>query len=372
MESYDLRSEIYAMGQTYHIQTTIVPSKRTIVTSLFHEGSLLSKQVEGFDSSLTQDEVRRLARDVHDEKKSGINSLLAIKEKLTRTDDARAHLRLSEALFHQSLYREAMAEVVLAVKLGVEESRAFSILGNALAAIGEYDKAVKAFKKGLEISPDYPDLYNDLGNAYLTIKHCGKAVRAFERAVELNRYYDEALLNLAVALCLNVMEMDEFELSQGLRQRLRSVFGRILELKPSLDTEDFQEARLAVEEERYDLAHAILCKIREGESPLTGEQLSLELYLVLKFHSEDLSESDIDIYIDRVTKELESNPGYADLQNDLGLLYAAKCKLYIDKAREAFEESLQLNRSYRKAEKNLRLTENDGQGIDHLLRALLD
>ena len=69
---------------------------------------------------------------------------------------------------------------------------------------------------------------------------------------------------------------------------------------------------------------------------------------------------------------LEANPGYADLQKDLGRLYAAKCKIFIDKAHKSFNEALTINKSYRKAEKNLKLTANDRQGIHFLLKALLD
>ncbi len=99
---------------------------------------------------------------------------------------------------------------------------------------------------------------------------------------------------------------------------------------------------------------------------------SLDLYLILKFNAEGLSEDDIDRYIDRARRELEAKPGYADLQNDLGVLYTAKCKMYIDKARNSYQKSLTINRNYRKAEKNLKLTVNDGQGIHLLLKALLD
>ena len=44
----------------------------------------------------------------------------------------------------------------------------------------------------------------------------------------------------------------------------------------------------------------------------------------------------------------------------------------VDKAKGAFSSSLQINENFKKAEKNLKLTENDGQGIHLLLRALLD
>jgi len=44
----------------------------------------------------------------------------------------------------------------------------------------------------------------------------------------------------------------------------------------------------------------------------------------------------------------------------------------MDKASEAFNKALEINSRYEKARKNLRLTENDRQGIFILLKALLD
>jgi len=204
------------------------------------------------------------------------------------------------------------------------------------------------------------------------IKRCREAVRSFEKAIELNRYYHEAYLNLAIALCLNVVEKEDFELARGLRNRVREVLTKALQLRPSLATDEFRGAIENVEQERYDVAFEVLSKIKEESSKVAGNHLSLDLYLILKFNSENISEEEIDRYIERTQRALEANPGYADLQNDLGVLYAAKCKLYIDKARDSFHVALKTNRNFKKAQKNLRLTENDGQGIHLLLRALLD
>ncbi len=55
MENYDLRSEINARGHRYFVQTNLVPAQQIIVTSVFHEGSLLSKEVEPFDPSVSPD-----------------------------------------------------------------------------------------------------------------------------------------------------------------------------------------------------------------------------------------------------------------------------------------------------------------------------
>ncbi|MGD8414849.1 MAG: tetratricopeptide repeat protein [Candidatus Latescibacterota bacterium] len=372
MDSYELRSEIVSSGAKYYIQSNLVTAQRAIVTSLFHEGDLLSKQSERYDDSLSTEDLRAMIRKLHEERTGRITSLLDIRETLKKTADGRAHLKLGEALFKQKLYKEAMAEVIRSIKLGTETSKAYSILGASLLAVGDNDKALKSFQKGLELSPEYPDLHNDLGETYLNIERCRDAVGCFERALELNRYYQTAFMNLAIALTLNVVLKQDYELSRDLKPRLKKTLDMNLQLKPSLDTGPFREALEALEQERYQVVYEKLLEIKQEQSKIAENDLSLELYLILKFRSHELTEQEVDRSIERLKRELEANPGYADLQNDLGILYTAKCKLFIDKAHEAFNGALAINKSYRKAEKNLKLAANDRQGIHFLLKALLD
>ena len=372
MENYELSSEILAKGHKYYIQTALVASSNQIVTSLFHEGKLLSKQVESYDPSKLSDEVQILVRQNHDERIIRIRSLLEVSQKLARMEDPRAHLRLGEALFNQCLIKEAMAEVVRAIKLNVNDSKAFSILGSCLLTLEDYDRAIRAFRHGIEISPNYPDLHNDLGRAYLSLKQCSQAVKSFEKAIELNNYYVEAIFNMAEALCQNVIDKEDFELSRELPQKLVQSLERVIQMKPALDTPEFRDAIISANDEDYDAVFKTLVRIREESAKIHISNLSLDLYLILKFDSDSLTEEDIDRYIAKTMGALETNPNYPDLRNDLGILYTAKCKLFIDKANSAFREALKMNRDFKKAEKNLKLSENDRQGIHLLLKALLD
>ena len=372
MESYELRSEIISSGSKYYIQSNLVPSQHAIVTSLFHEGELLSKQSERYDSTLTPDDLRLLVRTLHDERKTRITSLLDIRDALKKAGDARSHLKLGEALYKQKLLKESMSEVIRSIKLGLEDAGAYAILGNCLLALGDHDKALKAFQKGLELSPDYPDLHNDVGCTFIKLERYRDAVNAFERSIKLNQYYQSAFLNLALVLALNVVKRQDYELSRDLKPRLRKILEMNLQLKPALDTEEFRDAMRALDQEHYDIVCEKLSAIRDEQDRQAQSDLSLELYLNLKFRSETLSEEEIDHFAIRIKRALEANPSYADLQNDLGILYAAKCKLFIDKANECFDQALKINRDFKKAEKNLKLAVNDRQGIHFLLKALLD
>ena len=208
--------------------------------------------------------------------------------------------------------------------------------------------------------------------AHLKLEHCREAAASFERALEHNRYYQSALLNLALALALNVVLKQDYELSRDLRNRMRRLLDLNLQLKPQLEGEEFRAAMGAVDTERYDLVYEKLSTIQRDLDTVASNDLSLELYLILKFRADELSEDEIDALIERLRVALESNPGYADIQNDMGVLYAAKCKIFIDKAHESFRQALHTNPSFRKAEKNLKLAGNDRQGIHFLLKALLD
>ena len=372
IDTYDHRSEILSSGTKYYVQSSLIPSQRMVVTSLFHEGSLLTRQNAGYDGAVSGDALRGLVRRLHDEYRVRLTSLLDLRERLKKDVDAKAHLRLGEALYRQRLYREAMAEVIRSIKLGLEDAGAYSILGNCLLALGDSEKAMRAFQKGLELAPGYADLHNDLGVAHLKLERCKEAAASFERALECNRYYQAALLNLAIALSLNVTLKQDYELSRDLRNRMRRLLELNLQLKPQLDGEDFRAAMSALDTDRYDLVYEKLDAIKRDLDTVASNDLSLELYLILKFRAEELTEEDIDALVERLKVALESNPGYADIQNDLGVLYAAKCKIFIDKAHESFRQALQTNPAFRKAEKNLKLAGNDRQGIHFLLKALLD
>ncbi len=372
MEAYDHRSEIDSSGTRYYVQSSLVPSQRTVVTSLFHEGTLLSRQSERYDAAMAPEALRALVRRAHDVYKLRLVSLIDLRERLKKDVDGRAHLRLGEALYRQKLYREAMAEVIRSIKLGLEDAGGYAILGNCLLALDDHDKALRSFQKGIDLAPGYADLHNDLGRAYLKMEKCREAVASFDRALELNRYYQAALLNLAVALAMNVVLKQDYELSRDLRARMKRILDLNVQLKPQLDTDEFREVRRAAESERYDAVYEGLSKIKEELDTVATADLSLEIYLILKFRSEELTEADIDGLIDRLRSALDANPGYADIQNDLGVLYAAKCKIMIDKAHEAFGHALRRNPAFKKAEKNLKLAGNDRQGIHFLLKALLD
>jgi hypothetical protein len=55
----------------------------------------------------------------------------------------------------------------------------------------------------------------------------------------------------------------------------------------------------------------------------------------------------------------------------LGIAHLIQCRNLFLRALEEFRVSLRINPGYKRAEKNLKLSENDGKGFLILLRAIL-
>lgn len=59
-------------------------------------------------------------------------------------------------------------------------------LGNSLQEIGRFDEAVAAYKKAIELNPNFSWSYHSLGDVLLKLEKCEEAVAAYKKAVELN------------------------------------------------------------------------------------------------------------------------------------------------------------------------------------------
>jgi tetratricopeptide (TPR) repeat protein len=60
-------------------------------------------------------------------------------------------------------------------------------------------KAVKYFKKGIEIDPLFSENYNGLGVVYNSMKNYEKAIESYTKAIEINGHDADYFHNLAAA-----------------------------------------------------------------------------------------------------------------------------------------------------------------------------
>ncbi|MBN2183694.1 MAG: hypothetical protein JW746_00025 [Candidatus Krumholzibacteriota bacterium] len=372
MPSLELREELKYGGIKYFLQTSYLEQQKQILSSFFRNGTVFDTIVQNFDEKPGQNELKELTKKIHGHNKRRLQFIFNARKMIRDSRDPVAHLRVARALLIRNLYNEAIAEAELALENGASDSAPYIILASSWYGIGDSDSAFKAVKKGIELSPDYPDLHNLMGLIYFKEKKCRLAVDCFKRAIGLNLYYGEPYLNLLRAYLLNSMIKEDYDLSRDVGEKFDSNIKRAVQLNSYLNTREIDDVRKLVKEERYEEALALLEKMREGSPRKYAESVILDLYLALIQSGKDICEEDIDQYKRKIEELIDKNPTFADAYNSLGILYAAKCKLLMDKAYSAFGKALEVNTDYKKAQKNLRLTENDKHGIYILLKALLD
>ncbi len=370
--SYELREEIDHSGVKYFLQTSFLPHKEQIESSFFKNGVLFDSVVAKADGSMPENRLKELSREVHIENKRRFLFLLDVQNRIKDSINPKPHLRLAQALYKRHLYSEAIREAQQAIMKGDKSSLPLIVIGESYFGMGEYKKAFSALEEGAKLDPEYPDLHNLMGSIYLIEKRCSKAIESFTRAIALNIYYGAPYFNLARAYLLNTLVKEDYELSKGLESKFKTNIDKAAQLCPFIQGDKLEEAKALFGEQRYKETLDLLDGITGSTEQDDVEDIFIELYLSVLHNGELLTEDDIEQFLERVRQIIDQNPSYADGYNSLGILYTAKCKIFMDKASEAFNKALEINGKYKKAQKNLRLAENDRQGIFILLKALLD
>ena len=81
-------------------------------------------------------------------------------------------------------------------------------LGNSLQESGRFDEAVAAYKKAIELNPNFSWSYHNLGDVLLKLEKWEEAVAAYKKAVELNPDFSWSYHNLGDAL-LKLLQWEE-------------------------------------------------------------------------------------------------------------------------------------------------------------------
>jgi tetratricopeptide (TPR) repeat protein len=74
--------------------------------------------------------------------------------------------------------------------------------GDSYFRNNEIKKAVKEFKKAIEIDPNFALAYNNLGEVYAFLEMYEEAIHEYEKALEINPELPEAHFNMVVSYIL--------------------------------------------------------------------------------------------------------------------------------------------------------------------------
>jgi len=128
----------------------------------------------------------------------------------------------------ESLYRQAchfqrinkhklalqvLEELILTVPTHV---KAYNALGFSYDRLGDYPRAIEAYKRALRLNPDLAYVQNNLGYSYLLQGNLDEAIHAFQKAIDLDGENAKYHNNLGLAYTkkgLYPMALTEFEMA---------------------------------------------------------------------------------------------------------------------------------------------------------------
>jgi Flp pilus assembly protein TadD/DNA-binding MarR family transcriptional regulator/Cdc6-like AAA superfamily ATPase len=180
----------------------------------------------------------------------------------------------------------------------------WNALGIAYGKKGEYDQAIEAFCKALELKPDDHEAWYNLSVAYYKKGEYDRAIEAYRKALELKPDLHEAWYNLGVAYGMK----GEHDLAiEALR--------KALELKPDLH-EAWNNLGVAYDTKgEYDRAIEAYRKALELKPDLHEAWNNLALAYFAK--------GEHDLAIEALRKALELKPDLHEAWNNLGVVYLA-------------------------------------------------
>ena len=263
-----------------------------------------------FKGVIEQDEYRYVkpangpyAIRVHD--KEYLSGLISdLNRNIKETGSSTGYAFLGFLYNERGLYNEAV-ELFSRVKdspHGGNLFNAYQGLAFAYGKLGDYDKAVKYYKKALKINEEAPALYN-IGIIYLQMGDEKKGAEYFERALELNKNLLSIYPKL-ISIYQKINEQDKLEKITKMYEAAKI---------QNAGVEHFQKGLKAWLEQKYEIA------IEEYKKSIEENPSNPAPYSNLGFIYFDIGFADKAYGYQK--KALDIDPGFANAHYGLALVY---------------------------------------------------
>ncbi len=369
MSSFSFSTTVHGVDRDYTVKTMNFDSIRRIIINLSERERVINTREVPYDGALGDDELMSLVKRKHEERVENLQELLKISNKLEQKNDVDANHKLGLVFLNNGMGREAALEFERSLNQGTAQAPILNHLGLAYLQEERLLDAEKAFRQAVELKPEYPDLHNHLGMTLLKSGNYVESLAEFQKALSLHPGYAEAQFNYS--LCLLAQAQTEGLLSDATRNDLMSHLNRAVELNSYYNNEYYKLAQGHLAKNQLVECRQALVEAKTSVSSQTGSEIFHEFYLRLKYGDEGVDRKATERYISRLEELLDKNPQFVDVHNDLGVAYLIQCRFLFNRAINEFKRALTLNPNYTKAQKNLKLAENEGKGFLILLRAIL-
>lgn len=374
MENIGLNSEVAAGGKTFHVQTQYLEPTEKVVSSIFDDGKVIYNSSIEIKSNTPINEIKQSVNRLHHNVIGDLELIFYISDKVQTIRHPISNNKLGIVFLKRNLFNEAIKEFKKAIEIDSDYVEAYNNLGYVYLKQKNYQEAIDAFSRALTKDNNYADLYNNLGYAYFCVNNYGKAFLELNKAIEINNNYIAAIFNLCQVYLKTVIDKIEDSVLPAIPKRIEKVKDLLSNLKLKAIYFKPQAIDNVLEhlvKNNLSEAFKIIEKAGRELPEYLNRYLESEFYLKFMFGGKGKDELFIHDYAEQLKEAIAKYPGYPDLRNNLGIAFLIQCRNLFLNALEEFRAALKINPDYKKAEKNLKLAENDGKGFLILLRAIL-
>ena len=357
-----------------HIQTSYSATHKAIISNIFDNGRVTDAKKILLDGDVPPPEIDAKLQKIHKGIVADIQLFFFIAEKVRQVKHAASCLKLGQVFFKKGFHDEAIDFFTLAIEADENLVEAHKTLGLTYLAKNDLEHAEQALKQALNMGGGYADLNASLASVHIEKHDYNAAMDALATALTQNPQYFEAHYLAGVALLQSLAtERDGENLPprQERSDRAGEHFLAATRIRPQFQNDAFAKAETARQEGDLDAALKAYKKAHRLGAEKFDMMFDAEFYLKFMYGGKGKDNRFVASYLDELRREIERHPNYADLHNNLGIAYLIMCRNLFLKALEEFREALRINPKYKKAKKNLKLSENDGKGFLILLRAIL-
>lgn len=258
-----------------------------------------------------------------------------------------------EGLSHFNLewYDQALASFQTAASHLEDDStvnyKIYYFIGKSYYEKFDYDQALAAFIKCVQLNPLSEESYTELGNAHFARMEFDKAIEANRKALEINPDYAKAINNLGYihfSLANRYAVNDQKAKADEEYQKALALFERALYFDPSLEgtKKNIDHVRKIVQGERNVAAYTMLQAARKSDD---------NLQKIRQYH-----------------RILEIDSTYDDAYNNLGVAYYFEG--HVDSALSILEKALRINPYNPQAHNNLGYILGTAHRFDEALKHL--
>ena len=229
------------------------------------------------------------------------------------------------------------------LSLSPKHHQAMNFLGMTLLTMGRVEEAQRSLQAAVSLQPGYADYRNNLGEAHLAQRQPASALEHLEKAIAINMYYSDAYVNMALAHGQAALSEDDHQVRSQAIGRMVEALNKAGMIESEIkDLPDFTSGFRALQDGDFKRALSCFMAVRESRRETRRQQFGT-YYMRFLLHPGWVTEQAVRERIEFLEAEIRKNPGYVDLQAELGRCYLEHARLTWEKGVRQLRRTSELN-----------------------------